>query len=258
MSIIPFAAVSCSHCPFEDEESVGWAVKTLETLKPRPRRIIFDGDLFDATPASVHPMKDEHTLELEYKHAASLLSRLRAAVPYRCEYIWMLGNHDDNIQRPDHRRVPRRLRSLVHWNKSQYKDEFLRWRQMPYVKSPAGCYSIGQVTFTHGFDCTVYSDELEALQFAWMLGGFHNRLVVRGHTHRPVPVTQCYRTRNVPLAYYFANVGTLGPRQPLYMSRKSAYAWGPALLYGEAVLHPRYNQADPQWSAELLTPETLT
>jgi predicted phosphodiesterase len=250
----PFAAFSCPHCPFENPESVDWLLGQLADLKPRPRYLFNLGDLFESDAASVWPQDHDHTLEDEYKHAARLQGRVREVVPYRCEYVWMLGNHDDNLQSNDRRRVPRALRPVIHWNiHKDWSKEFLRWKQVPYEKSKRGQVSLGQVTFTHGFDCGVNSDELEALQFHYIMGSTPHRLVVRGHTHRPTPITQCYRTKTVPLACYHVNVGTLGPLQPGYMSRKSAIMWGPGLVVGEAT-----EDYDPlggqQWSAELRTP----
>jgi hypothetical protein len=250
----PFAIFGCPHCPFENDDAVDWLVGQLEDLSPRPRKLICAGDLFESASASVWPNEYEHTLEDEYEHGAKLLRRIREMVPYRCEYIWLLGNHDDNLQVPDPRRVKKQMRGLLHWNvHHEFKKEFLKWDQIPYVKSPNGCLEVGQVAVIHGFDSSLNSDELESLQFQYMLGGLPWRLVVRAHTHRPVEVTQCLRTRQVPLACHYANVGTLGPLQPQYMQRKSAILWGPGLVVGEAV-----EGYDPlggrQWTAELRTP----
>ena len=254
MSIVPWAAFSCAHAPFEREESVDWLLGQLEDLKPRPQYLFNLGDLFESDAASVWPNDYDHTLEDEYRHAAHMSARVRLAVPYRCKYVWMLGNHDDNLQTNDKRRVPKALRPVIHWNvHKEFYKEFQRWEQIPYIKSRKGCYTLGQVTFTHGFDCGVNSDELEALQFSYLLGGMPSTLVVRGHTHRPVPVTQCFRTKTVPLPYYYANVGTMGPLQPQYMSRKSAIMWGPGLLVGES--DTEYDpRGGKQWTAELRTP----
>jgi len=256
---LPFAVFGCPHSPFEDAQSVDWMLGQLADLSPRPRLIVCAGDLFESAAASVWPDEHEHNLQDEYEAGARLLGRVREVVPYRCEYVWMLGNHDDNLQIPDGRRMSKRrmakeIRQLLHWNvHHEFRKEFLKWRQYPYVKSPNGCLEIGQVVVTHGFDCSVNSDELEALQFQYMLGGIPWRLVVRAHTHRPVDVRQCLRTKQVPLACHYANVGSLGPRQPQYMRRKSSILWGPGLLVGEATVG-----YDPlggkQWSAELRTP----
>lgn len=252
---VTFAAWACPHCPFEREASVAWLLNTLAALSPRPRVVVCLGDLFDAQAAARHlEMEDKSPLEAEFQAGASLLARVRAAVPHRCDYVWLHGNHDDNILRPDARRIPKAVRSLCNWNNHLgYGPEFRRWRQYPYIKSPAGCAQLGQVIFTHGFDHGVTSDEIEALQLAFMVGGRAFRLVVRGHTHRPVAVRQCYRTAKTPLPFWYANAGTIGPLQPLYMTRQAAFLWGPGLVVGEAA--PRPNPlGGVQWSAHLLQP----
>ena len=252
MHLTQWAAFSCTHCPFQNEQSVAWLLDQLAKLSPRPNHLIMLGDLFDASAASVHPDEFSHVLEDEYLHGAEFLMRCRAAVPWRCEYWWLLGNHDDNLQRADKRRIPKELRSVVNWNK--FGSEFNRWRQLPYVKAPSGVLQLGQVMFTHGFESGSNSGELEALQLSYMLGGTSHRLVVRGHTHRPEPVTQCMKNKNVPLPFWHANAGTLGPLQPSYMHRKNAFLWGPGLVVGECALG--YNPlGGRQWTAELLTPK---
>ena len=251
---IPWAAFSCAHCPFENPDSVDWVLGQLADLKPRPRYLFNLGDLFEAETASVWPQKSPHSLADEYEHAARFSARVREVVPYRCKYVWMLGNHDDNLQTNDPRRVPSGLRPVIHWNvHKDYHKEFLKWRQIPYVKTIEGTFTLGQVVFAHGFDYGVTSDELESLQIQYMSGGTPHMLVVRGHTHRPKPVAQCYRTKVVPLHCWFANVGTLGPLNPPYMARRSTIMWGPGLLVGESVME--YDPAGgKQWTAELRTP----
>ena len=113
---LPFAIFGCSHSPFEDESHVDWLLGQLADLSPRPRLIVHAGDLFESASASVWPDEHDHTLQDEYEHGARLLRLVRETVPYRCEYVWLLGNHDDNLQVPDSRRVKRSHRALLHWN----------------------------------------------------------------------------------------------------------------------------------------------
>jgi len=248
-----FAMVSCSHCPFQRPESVDWVLQTLATIKPRITNFIFGGDLFESDAASVWPNETDHTLHDEYEEGAHLLTSLRKVLPRTCKRVWLLGNHDDNIQTTDARRIPKKLRGLVHWNASSFREEFLRWPQVPYIKSEKGLYSLGQAIFAHGWDYGQTSDEIEAVQISYLAGGHAHRLVSRGHTHRPVSVTQALRTRTAPLALHYANVGTIGTLKPRYMARASTILWGPAILIGEADLDfdPL---GGPQWSAQLLRP----
>jgi predicted MPP superfamily phosphohydrolase len=249
--VLKWAAFSCPHCPFEREASVDWLLSRLSDLSLD--YVICLGDLFEAGAASVHPNEYDHLLEDEFEHGAIFYDKIEDVQP-EAKKVWMLGNHEDNIQREDTRRIKKDLRSLCDWNKHDtFGRIFRRWKQYPYIKSPQGCFRIGQAVFYHGYDCGVHSDEHEALQMAYILGGHAHRLFVRGHTHTPKEVTQCHRTARIPLPYHYANAGTIGPTQPTYMSRKSAYLWGPGLVVGESVRYPQY-WGGPQWTAELLEP----
>ena len=253
---INFAAFSCLHAPFGDPNSVQWLLDTLANLNPRPRLLINLGDLFNSDVASVHPNTADHQLEDEYRQASRFLDDVRGVVPHRCKYVWLLGNHDDNLLVEDERRIDKRIHSLLHWNRSPFSKEFKRWEQLPYEKSKIGVYELGQVFFTHGYDCGINSDELETLQFVHILGGLSHRLGVRGHTHSPVGITRALRTRTTPLDHWFCNVGTLGSLKPAYMKRKASFRWGPALCVGEADPNPDYNKGK-QWDAHLITPEGI-
>ena len=193
MSTAKFAAISCVHAPVHNKKSQEWLLNNLEGRDLT--HFILLGDLFDASAASVHPDTAEHSLKDEYESAADYLSRIRKILPKKTKFVWILGNHDDNIQANDERRIPSDLRSLVHWNNCQeFSQEFLQWQQIPYVKNKKGCYKLGQCIFFHGFDCGMNSDELEGLQMAYACGSPAWSLTVRGHTHRPVQPTQTKRT----------------------------------------------------------------
>ena len=173
-------------------------------------------------------------------------------MPESCRLIWMNGNHDDNIFKRDPRRIPKALRDMIEIGRDSRWPEFSKWAQYPYAKNQRGQVQIGQVVFFHGFDAGQTSDELEALQFNNITGGHSHRLFVRGHTHRPVPPTQCYRTRKVPLPYWYANVGTLGPLTPDWASRMDTSAWGAACLIAETKTDRPNRLCAKNWEAELV------
>lgn len=251
-----FAIISCLHCPFQDMKAVQWAMDVIANMKPRPTHFINLGDLFESDAASVHPNENFHTLEDEYEEGACILESFRSVLPPTTKLIWMLGNHDDNIQIADPRRIPWKIRNLIHWNRHpDFGPEFRRWNQHPYIKAKQGTYELGPLLAYHGYDCGVTADELEGLQMAYAVGGHSHRLIVRGHTHAPVTVTQCQRTKRVKLPWWIANVGTLGPTKPPYMKRKNTELWGPAILVGECAYGSSYNpRKGVQFDAELLTP----
>ena len=245
-----FAAISCVHTPFENEDAKSWMLASI-CANP-PSRFIFLGDLFDAGAVTVHPSEFEHALEDEYEHGHKYLSDIMGVLPPETELIWIHGNHDDNILAKDPRRSPRGLRSLLSWNKHyEFGELFRKWKQIPYTKCKQGLYKIGQVYFYHGFDAGVNSDELETLQMAQIVGGHAHRLFVRGHTHRPVGVEQCTRTSKIKLPWYYANAGTMGPLNPDYMNRKDSSGWGAAIVRGEASLSEPRRPSTSDWDAHV-------
>ena len=260
-----FAAISCVHVgqvSRDREEALEWLLSVLSDHQGQSGHLthfVLLGDLFDAAAASVHPSDEtQHTLEDEYEQGAQYLRKIREQLHKDCNLVWTLGNHDDNIQVKDARRIPRDLRPLCDWNKHpEFGNEFRLWRQVQYQKPSThdsrGCFELGQVVFCHGFDAGANSDELEGLQLCYALGGSSWRLVVRGHTHRPRPVTQARRSARVLLPYWYANVGTMGPLQPSYMMRKDTSQWGAGVILGEAKLGRLSRMNGKCWDAKVVT-----
>jgi|TARA_R100000482_G_scaffold80983_2_gene31921 predicted phosphodiesterase len=246
------AVISCTHCPFMPEETKDWILNTLSDIKGLTH-FGHLGDLFEAGAGSIHANEYSHTLQDEYESGYKLLKALRGVLPASTKRWCNMGNHDDNLLTEDPRRVPREFRDLVDWRKHpEFGEEFRSWEWTPYEKSPAGCYKVGQCIFYHGFDAGQSSDELEGLQFMNFMGGYSNLLMVRGHTHRPVPPTQMRRTARIPLPWWYANVGTAGPLNPGWMKRKDTSQWGTAMLVVECKPGRLSRLNGVNWSAELL------
>jgi predicted phosphodiesterase len=246
---VTFAAFSCTHCPLHSEQAHAALLAVLRDVQPE--YVIHLGDLFEASHASVHPDEHEHDALDEYQSAAAYLDTIIDATP-GAQRVWCLGNHDDNIQRRDARRVPAKYRRAVHWSNSPWKESFAVWRQVPYVKDPRGFYQLGQVIFSHGFDAGASSDELEAIQLANLAGGFAHTLVIRGHTHRPEQPTQCRRTKRIPLPFWYANAGTLCDIERMdYAARVDTSAWGAAVVVGTTRIG-RACQPARNWRAETI------
>jgi hypothetical protein len=251
-----WAAISCVHAPFYNEESFDNLLGRLEEGGPYGKLtdFILLGDLFESSAASVHPNETEHTLAEEYEMGAHYLEEVRARLPKKCRLHWLLGNHDDNLQFKDSRRTEKSTRDLIHWMQSRWEPEFRLWKQRPYIKpsrhSQKGCLQIGQCIFVHGWDCGVNSDETECIQVINATGGHAHRLVVRGHTHRPVDVTQCKKSIKIKLPFWYANAGTMGPVQPDYMARKDCHHWGASIVWGECKPGTPGRFSGVEWSAE--------
>lgn len=249
-----FAAISCTHAPFENTTAINQLCNELADPPYGPiTDMVMLGDLFESTAASLHPDEHKHTLRDEYESGSAILTKIRNSLPKRCNLHWILGNHDDNLQQSDSRRTDWRTRELIHWNKSEWGKEFMKWTQYPYIKpsvhNQKGCLQIGQVILMHGFDAGGNSDEIESLQAAYACGGHAWRLVIRGHTHRPRSVTQCKRSGTCLLPYFYGNAGTCGPLIPAYMARKDVTQWLPGCVWGECLLDTASRFAAKEWTA---------
>jgi len=249
-----FAAISCTHCPYQSEKAIKQLLVELKSRK-NLTHFIHLGDVVDAEAASVHPSDPtEHTLLEEFTIAADMLKRIRAALPNDCKLILLDGNHDDNLKRPDPRRTQYDIRELLDPRKMDgIKDEYNKWKHIPYRHGVEGCYQLGPIIFSHGYAAGANSDELEAIQLAMSCGGYRHRLIVRGHTHRPVPPTQCRRTARVKLPWWYSNVGYMAfEERPAYTHRFSVDNWGRAMMVGECQMGRLGRMGVDSWKAHLI------
>ena len=246
------AVISCTHSPFTPPETHKWILDTLSNIKGLTH-FGHLGDVFEAASASIHANEFEHSLADEYEHAHNLLKSIREVLSDDCVRWINTGNHDDNLLTQDPRRIPKPLRGLVDWkNHPEYGEEFNKWCWLPYEKSSRGVYRVGQAHFYHGFDAGLSSDELEGLQMIGACGWIPFSLAVRGHTHRPVPVTQCKRTQKINLPFWHSNVGTCGPLKPQWAKRKDSSMGGSGMLIVECIWDKPSRLSGRCWDAELL------
>lgn len=244
------------HAPFTDPKAWAWALKNVEQERKRASRerarfYLFAGnDWVDASPVSPFVNEDQHGQEEEYQCAARQSRELRMLVGEKATLVRLEGNHDKRLE-GDRPNVPRRLRALCHWSRDpDLGPEWKKWQTVPYIKSKVGSVRVGQVVVYHGFETSGNSDETEGLQMAWLHGGLSHLLTVRGHTHRPLSVTQSYRTRKVPLAHWYANCGHLGPRQPEWAYKDNTSVWGQALVVFDTRLGDLGRMNGKCWDAE--------
>lgn len=211
----------------------------------RPTVYVMLGDAIDADAASVHPVDSAKSLLEEYQSVVEHLRRVREVLPRTCRLVRFDGNHDDNVQVPDPRRIPKAMRDSVNWkNLLGVSDEYARWETVPYVNGKAGVRQIGPVAFYHGYECGSNSDFTEAAKMHYITGSKPGRLFVRGHTHRPVDVTRGMVNASTPLALHYMNVGHLGPEKPQYMARRSSLLWA----HGMGLIETKGDQ----WEAKLV------
>lgn len=245
-------AISCSHSPFASTEAHAKLLAMLSDEGDSITHFVHCGDLLEAAAASVHADEHDHSLADEFRHASNYLQSIRQVLPKQARLYWLWGNHDDNIFKRDPRRIPKALREMIELGRDANWPEFAKWTQLPYTKSRRGVLTIGQACFFHGFDAGATSDELESLQINNMTGCHAHRLFVRGHTHRPIAPTQAMRTRRIPLPWWYANVGTMGPLEPDWASRVDRSQWGAAALVVETKTDRPNRLCSRQWDAELV------
>jgi len=248
-----FCAISCTHCPYHSESAIDNLIQELKGQKIDV--FVHLGDIVEGKASS--QWKDDpakHTLYDEFIVASELMKRIREALPSDCRLIAMDGNHDDNIQKQG--RIQHDLRSLLDPRTLEgVKDEYRRWEHVPYRHGKNGTFRLGNVIFTHGFST---SDEMESIQLAQDCHGMlANQLVIRGHTHRPVPPTQCKRSTKVKLPLWYANAGYMafgeGQKRAEYTYRFSVSEWKHGAIFGETRTNSRVGRMGrDSWRAELV------
>ena len=250
-----FGAISCTHCPHQSERAIE---KLLDELKGRRlSHFIHLGDVVEGQASSRHSDDPaSHTLFDEFCVAADMLRRIRETLQESNPDVVLValdGNHDDNIQRQG--RIQHDVRSLLDPRRMEgVKDEYSQWRNVKYRMGVRGCYQLGSVIFSHGFAAGANSDELEAIQLAMACGGHAHRLVIRGHTHRPKPPTQCKRSSRILLPWWYANCGYMAfDQRAAYTERFDISQWGRAVIFGEAQLGRVGRMGRDSWRAELVS-----
>lgn len=246
MTVIKFLAFGDSHCPLLDYDAHR---KLLDTIKDfRPDVLVHLGDGHESDAASRFPSEKDWDLLSEFESHNEFLASIREVSP-DSEKVFIYGNHDQNILAQH--RIPPKLRTLCNFH--DHEPELKYWNlPTKYVYDANRCtYRIGQVTFYHGFEHSVSADEYQAYILGLPYG-----LSISGHTHQPKEVTQCRRTKSVPLPYWYANAGCLTEFDRDYMERKRQYGWGHACIIGEATVKERPSASyyyQPNWDAELVT-----
>jgi len=246
------AVLGCIHAPHNPGETWDWAMGILQDF--RPNCIVNTGDHQEASAVSHHLSDDEYPLEEEYRVIADQLRQLRSTVRDRGVLVRHHGNHEFRCDpRNQSNTSGKRLRyTLSEENHEEMREEIRHWRTVPYRSSASGCFRLGQLVTRHGHWTGSGSDEREALNTVSLVNAPLWSLMARTHTHVPKGPTRCRRTQSVPLPFYYANAGTLGPLDPAYAYRMNTAEWGPGILLVELKLQPHYESKE--WEAELVSP----
>jgi predicted phosphodiesterase len=236
MAIKTFLAFSCVHCPHHDPDGIDWLVGQIKDRQPDV--LVNLGDAFDTACLSSFAKANELSLGHEYDATEEVMSRIIDASP-KAKRIWMRGNHEDRMFRPDYEALSRVL------DYRRNLDCAKAFRHFDYTYDYRNVFRLGQVTFGHGWHPGVAACKREAIQL-----GTPNGLHIYGHTHRPHNVHRI-AMGTTKLPYWHANPGTFIKPKPSYMKTKDDSLWGRGIVVGHANTKRIYD-ARHGWDAELV------
>jgi hypothetical protein len=245
MAMFRAVAFSCLHAPITHKGYFDWLIRQIEEF--RPTHIYNLGDWLEGLAATRHVKDPRHNWDAQDELDALLEQHraIRDAAP-DAKLTWLWGNHDDNLLGVHGDRLDPALRRLIN-NSGALKEVRDSWLLKPYRHSTRAY--LGQLSFGHGCSIGNASGKDEAYSYGVPYG-----LDVRGHTHRPEPVTQA-RERQALLPFHYCNVGTGADWSKMhYMDRNSMVMWGRGMLKAEVSCsgEGRQVQARKNWDAEVL------
>ena len=235
---VKFLAMSCPHFPYQDKAGVTWLIKEISDYKPEV--IVLLGDVCDTECLSRFAKQNAISLEQEYQAGDKCAETIHDHA-HGAKIIWMQGNHEERCFRPDYSALSELIDYRIHVKASS------KWTHYPYELRQDKCFSIGQVTFAHGWNTNDASIKKETI-----ILGVPNGLYIHGHTHRPHCVKQV-KMGAVDLPYWYANTGTFiqtNPK-PEYMKKRDDHQWGQGLVIGHANPKRRWGHKC-DWAARLL------
>lgn len=147
-------------------------------------------------------------------------------------------------------RIPEDIKDAVQWrHRSDVSSALKGWEVVTEYKHDT-VWRLGCITFQHSVPATVASDKDLCYDYGTPYG-----LLIRGHTHRPMRVTQCQERKSL-LPYWYANPGCGAEWDRMhYMDRCSRVLWGRGCIVGElpesSVRQSRTAYAAKNWDAEL-------
>ena len=237
---VSFLAFGCTHIPHHDKENAAWIVEQIKERQPNV--IVCLGDLFDAETVSSFPQVNVVALGKEYDEVSRFLSLINDVAP-KAKKVFMEGNHEERIFRPEYRR----LSDLLDYRK--HIKPLKRWKSYPYILHPDNTYNLGQLTFYHGWCATIggASERKESIDLGAPFG-----LAIHAHTHRPVSEHVSLNTWRIP--YWRMNVGCgidFEWARNDYAKKRNISQWGHAIAVGWASTKRRHD-GQRNWEAELI------
>lgn len=245
----------CPHFGCEDPKVVKKAIVEIQEFKPD--YLILGGDVLDCQALSSHAKYQDWDITQEWERFRDFLWAIEDV---QSRIVYLQGNHEDRINRGQ---VPKDLRGALKWN-SWLPDSGPSLRELlsgaihiPYInrrssgKQKGGTWSLGQVTFYHGYEIGVSAERNQAKRFVddWGLG-------VSCHTHQPTPITQVIDPGKVRSPKWYCNGGTWidWETNAEYASRFNTDGWGHGLVKGTSrcMGEGREYRQSKQWEAEVI------
>lgn len=217
------------HAPHHHGPSFDRLIAVIREVKPHVIRDL--GDHRDLSWATNHYTEDSYSAEEECDAVADNVTRIKDAATRRCILVHHQGNHGKRAQK----HVPARMRSMLDWRAHDgLREAWDHWVHVPYINDERGICRINRVASLHGFGGP---EDHQAIRVWNMLGHPGGEpLVVSGHNHAPRNATRVMRTGRIPLPYWHANPGTLGPLKPTYAEEWDTGLWGRGILVLEHTL----------------------
>lgn len=249
--------LGCAHIPISHQPSLKWAIQNVRDHKPDV--IVLGGDQMDTDALSSHAKDDRWTIHQEWLAYRDFLLELRDAAPGH-QLVQLDGNHEDRINRGE---VAKAVRGALHYNNwlpdsgPSIRDLLDGAITRRYInrrhskKQQGGTYSLGQVTFYHGYETGVSSQRNQCKRFVDEFG-----LGVSCHTHAAEPVTQVLDPGKVLTNKWYCNSGTLidWEKAAQYATRYNIDPWAHGMVVGEcrASGEGRNYYRERRWDAEVL------
>lgn len=238
-----FVAAGCTHTPIHNVAAIDWLVDQVRARKPDV--FIHLGDMFDAECISSFDLDEPNALRAEYDAANDLCHRINKAAP-KARKVWLQGNHEERMFRKQWKHLASLLDYRIHVTAAK------EWLHIDYQFDTDHVFTLGQVTFAHGWAVGQSPCKTEAINLGVPMG-----LYVHAHTHRPHPVHRI-SMGVTKLPYWQVNTGTYIDRKQAkaaYMKGKNDLLWGTAMVCGKADTRRRYDCSRQFWRAELVLRE---
>ena len=169
-----FMAAGCLHFPYAHEPFIEALLE--DTAARQPATFILLGDSIDTQCLSRFSKANVEKLSGEYEALEEFLVRLKDSLPSTTKLVYLDGNHEDRLYKPEHSHVSDLL------DLEKHVPTMEAFERKPYSQHPDSIYHIGAVSFYHGWALSANGMKKEALRFGCPEAG---GCTISAHTHRP-------------------------------------------------------------------------